>query len=472
MDNLLCDELLQEIFTRIPKLPSSSSAVSPAVCLVSKRWLHLYRSSRTCLSIKVNPENSTLVQSFLPNYPFLSSLNLLSPDPTESISPVDFCDHLIIMVAAFCSKLKHLSFLVGPLSPPCLLSLTSKFPYLTSLEIALSRRPLFLNWVAFFSCLKKLSIRVVASEDDDDYCNLRSGYCCSNGEVELSVETLVLSGITMDDGSGFGWLWRSCTNLKKLHLQSCESIGDVFSFIKCLKGLQEIHLTTCRTIAGFILLRLAENCHSLNSLFIHDGGSHQGLLHFITNCRSNLQKVDLRLPLDLNNVHLSAMAINFRGLSSLKLQSCCLKNGQGLRAFGVNSRIEELSLINCDIVVRESGLLAGLGQHFRGLRKLDLSRNEFLLDKELISMLVSCTNLVELKLSGCKAVTGMTLLSMLKNCKILESVDVSKCSGIDYQAIELFILNSPRLRTFQVEQSKLSHVASAWAAKKFIQVFT
>ncbi|XP_058742188.1 sugar carrier protein C-like [Vicia villosa] len=56
---------------------------------------------------------------------------------------------------------------------------------------------------------------------------------------------------------------------------------------------------------------------------------------------------------------------------SLRHQSCCLVTGEGLKALGmaVSNGLEELALINCDVVERDKGLLATLGQ----LREKELS---------------------------------------------------------------------------------------------------
>ncbi|KAF2308474.1 hypothetical protein GH714_009877 [Hevea brasiliensis] len=376
-----------------------------------------------------------------------------------------------------CSKLKHLRFLAGPIYPSSLLSLSTTSALLTSLTIVLSR-PLFFNWVAYFSSLKELSIYVSDFDGagDEFYSNSQSGlYLNQETDAELGLESLYLSGIKRDD-SGLGWLWRSCKKLKKLQLKNCEGIGDggsFLSFIRCLNVLQELELRTCRSIVDGVLIRLAENCESLNSLLVYDGGSREGFLHFINNCRCNLQKLDLRLPLDLNNDHLLAIAVNFRGLSTLRLRSCCLVTGEGLKALGIamsSGLLKELALINCDVVERESGLLATLGQHLKQLSKLDLSHNESLLDKEFISMLVSCNNLVDLRLRGCKGLTSLAILSMFKSCKRLENVDIIHCCGIEAEAIEFFVLNSPRLRRMQVEESKVSDVARTWASHKLIEV--
>ncbi|RVX08942.1 F-box/LRR-repeat protein 4 [Vitis vinifera] len=420
MDTILCDELLQEIFHRLPS--SSFSAVS----LVSRRWLRLYRTSRTSLSLCIPPRNSTVgppcVLSLLSLYPFLSSLSISSTDSTTA-----FSDYLLRSVSSSCSTLRRLSFLVGPVSLSALVSLSASFTQLTSLTISLST-PLFLRWVG--------------------------------SDSELPLESLCLSGLG-SDVYGIGWLWRSCKKLRKLRLCNCESIGDggsFSSFDTCIQGLQEVELRTCRSIVDGVLLKLAQNCLSLDSLLVYDGGSEEGFLRFINQCRCNLRKLDLRLPLDLHNSHLLAIAQNCRGLSCIRLQSCCLVTGDGLKSLviAMGNGLEELALINCDVVERVPGMLTTLGQNLKGLRKLDLSYNEMLLDKEFISMLVSCNYLIDLRLRGCRRLTGAALVSTIKNCKYLESLDIMNCSGIKADAVEAFVLNSRRLRRLLVEESKLS----------------
>ncbi|KAH7510677.1 hypothetical protein FEM48_ZijujUnG0099200 [Ziziphus jujuba var. spinosa] len=209
VENLLCDELLQEIFLKLP--PSSSSSVS----LVSKRWLYLYRASKTSLSLQLS------------------------------------------------------------------------------------------IWVCNEECLL------------DQANEVNMGYVlCSREDfdADLGLESLSLSGIRADDW-GIGWLWRSCKKLKKPQLRSCDGIGDggsFSSFLRCLQGIREVELRTCRSIVDGVLLKLAENCDSLNSLLVYDGGSREVLLRFFSQCSCKLQKFDLRLSLDLNNDHLLAVAVNFR----------------------------------------------------------------------------------------------------------------------------------------------------------------
>lgn len=293
--------------------------------------------------------------------------------------------------------------------------------------------------------------------------------------AELKLETLCLSGIRHGH-RGLGWLWKSCKNLKKLELHCCEVIGDdtsVSSFCNCLEGLQELELKACGSLVREVLWRMEESCRSLKSLLILGSkGSGEVLLQFITRSCCNLRQLDLCLPFDLKNIHLLAVAERFRGLLSLRLNGCSHVTGEGLKtmALAVSNELEELALTDCSAVGREPGLLTTLGQSLRNLKKLNLSNNKMLVDKEFISMLAWCNGLMELKVRGCGRLTKASVVSILKNCKQLESVDIMHCAGIEAEAVELFVLNRVRFRQILVEESKLSDVSRSLTLKKFIAV--
>ncbi|KAK4426126.1 hypothetical protein Salat_1381100 [Sesamum alatum] len=462
MDELLCDELIEEVFHRLP--PPSSSAVS----LVSKRWCRLLRSSTTSISLHFpppyTPTTIASLSAFLSDHPFLSSVSLAG-DCADSGDP------LLVAVASSCPNLRNLRCLTSPVSSSSLSTLPISCLHLSSIAITISR-PLSFHWLPSFNSLKSLSLYFVSPStefDDSEVKEMRDDVF----DLELNLESLSLCGILPGD-SGLSYLWRNCKNLKKLQLKSCESLGDYSSFLNVLGGLEELELRTCRSIFNGVLLKLAENCVSLDSLLVYDGGSREGLLQFINQCKCSLRRLDLRLPLDLDNSHLIALTenLNFRGLVSLRLQSCCLVTGEGLKvlARAIGNVLEELALINCDVVERESGLLATLGQDLKRLRKLDLSYNDMLLDKELVSMLVSCNCLDELKLRGCARLSNAAVDSMVRSCKRLESVDITYCCGIGVEGVEALVLNSWRLKRVEVEQSKVSEVARTWTADKFIEV--
>lgn len=366
-----------------------------------------------------------------------------------------------------CPGIQVFRVLGPPLSVSSLLSLSASCSRIRTLTVSLSR-PVSFSWVVNFKALNNLS--VILSGRDLGEVEFGDEIDCETG---FELESLSLSGLRAGD-YGLNWLWRNCMKLRILQFKSCESVGDnaLFAgFVKDLKGLQEVELRTCRSIVDVVLFNLAEYCASLTSLLIYDGGSRLGLLHFIRQCKCSLRNIDLRLPLDLDNRHLLGIAENFRGLLNFRLQSCCLVTGEGLKRFGValSNVLEELVLINCDVVERESGLLSTLGQSLRHLKKLDLSYNDMLLDKELVAILVSCTYVRELKLNGCSGLTSAATVSMSKNCKLLESIDIRNCCGIQEEAVQLLVMNSPRLRRLYVEEYKLSGVVRMLALNKVIE---
>lgn len=325
-----------------------------------------------------------------------------------------------------------------------------------------------------FLCLKSLSI--VFNGNNNSSCSAAEFNDDQNIDGGLNLETIFLTGIK-DGDFGVEWLWRNCKKVKSLKLKNCEGIGGIgtcsFSgFIKCLNNLHEVELRKSRMIVDVVLLELVESCSSLSSLLIYDGGSRESLFRFMSQSRCDMRKIDLRLPLDLCDNHLIAMAENFRGLLSLRLESCCLVTTEGLKTMArtLSNMLEELALISCDVVDREPGLLASFGQCSKRLRRLDLSYNEMLFDTAINSMLVSCGDLCELKLRGCSLLTKAATVSIAKNCKNLQSVDIMLCSKIGVEAVELLIQSSPRLRQVEVEQSKLSDVARTRASNHFITV--
>uniref|UniRef100_A0A1J3HUX9 Putative F-box/LRR-repeat protein C02F5.7 n=1 Tax=Noccaea caerulescens TaxID=107243 RepID=A0A1J3HUX9_NOCCA len=482
MEEVLFDEILQEIFTR---LPSSSSLPSfELVPLVSKRWLRLYRASKTSMSLRINPFDSsviTLLPSILHNHPSLSSLSFIFdpefPTPIRSASDdsaaeANFNASLISIVSSCCVNLGKLSLLVSPVSSSSLLPL-SVSSSLTCLSLELLR-PVSFNWVASFKSLKDLSIEV-SSRTTSDFESGSNRYTNLDDVVveELGLESISLTGIQSDD-TGVTWLWKRCRKMKKMSLKSCGTIGETEFFGSCLKNLEEIELRTCRSVADVVLLKVSEICESLKSLLIYDGGNKDGLDHFMNNskCNDTLKRLDLRLPMDLIDDHLVSLAENFRSLSTLRLASCYFVTGLSLKvlALSFSSSLEELSLLSCDAVERESGLLATLGQDLGRLRKLELPFNEWLSDKELVSMLASCGGLVELNLRGCKSLTGSVLVALNKSCVKLRTLDVVSCRLIEGDDVEAFVVKSQKLEKIVVEEKKITADAIKWASSKLIQV--
>ncbi|CAA0820173.1 RNI-like superfamily protein [Striga hermonthica] len=468
MDTALCDELLQDIFLR---LPPPSLAVVP---LVSKRWRRLLRSSTTSLSLQVRPLHTaatiTSFAAFLTQHPYLSSLTISGGDAAD--------DLLFLAVASSCPNLRHVRCSSSPASNFSLYTLSISCIHLSSMAIALSR-PLSFNWLPLFKSLKSLSLDFTNPLSETLITQQPQNAAFDVGlNLNLNLESLSLCGISPGD-YGLGFLWKNCKNLNKLKLKSCESVGDYPSFsefLASLSSLQELELRTCRSIVDFVLLTLVGAKNSLDSLLIYDGASKESLLQFINQSSCRLKELDLRLPLDLDNSHLTSITENpsFRGLVSLRLQSCCLFTGDGLKSLGraFSGSLTELALVNCDVVNREPGFLTDLGQSLRSLRKLDLSYNDMLIDNELLGMLASCSFLIELRLRCCGLLTGGIVGSIIKCCKKLESVDVTCCSRIKTEGVDILVLNLPVLRRVEVEESQVSVFARNLCSNKFIEIVT
>ncbi|KAJ0816229.1 putative F-box domain, leucine-rich repeat domain superfamily, F-box-like domain superfamily [Helianthus annuus] len=436
MDIILCDELLQEIFQRLP--PPSSSAVS----LVSKRWRHLLRSSLSSLTLRLSPNHLSLssLTSFLSDHTYLSSLSLSTTTTTGTTTV--FSDRLLISI-----------------SPPAVTSRASLSPPVLSLCFLILSRPILsLHFLTAFNCLKILTLTVIGNGSTETV----SDHITSNSTTDLQLQSISLIGIRADDYA-LNWLWRNCSfeTLTKLVFENCNGIGgnQPFSrFITRLTNLHELELKICRSIVALVLLNLAENCsNSLSSLLIYDGGNRESLLHFIRETNCNLQKLDLRLPLDLDDSHLIEIGAKFDRLRVLRLQSCAMVTGEGLKTLGLglSDSLEELALTNCDVIKRETGFLVELAQSLRNVKTLDLSYNHMLIDKEFASMISSYRELRKLNIRGCSRLTDISLISLCKNCKHLKSVDLLYCNGIWVEG---------------VEDRKLSEASRRWMASKFIEV--
>ncbi|KAK1423260.1 hypothetical protein QVD17_18557 [Tagetes erecta] len=477
MDTILCDELIQQIFNHLP--PPSSATIS----LVSKRWRHLLRSSLTTLHLHLSPSHPPppTLSSFLSTLTYLSSLTLSSGNTSGDITTV-FSDNLLISITnSNLTRLTRLHISTGPVSILPLIQLSIACPKLSSLSIILSRRtsPLQLQLLSRFSSLLNLTLNFSGNVTSPESISVVSQQFTVSS-TELRLQTLSLSGIGSGDYA-LNWLWNNCSyeTLTKLVFENCEGVGDTHSFasfIKRVTHLHELELKTCRSIVSLLLLNLAHNhnsYNSLSSLLIYDGGDGNSLLHFIRESRcNNLQKLDLRLPLDLDDSHIIEISKKCKRLRDLRLQSCCMVTTEALKtlSLALTDQLVELGLTNCDIINPKTGLLVELAQNLRTVKILDLSYNHTLFDKEFVSMIGSLCDLRTLKLRGCSRLSDVSLISLCKNCKKLESVDVVYCHGIKVEGVEFMVMNLRELRKVKVEDWKVSEDARRWMNDKFIEV--
>ncbi|KAK1647010.1 hypothetical protein QYE76_064815 [Lolium multiflorum] len=476
-DAALCDDLLQEVFGLLPP------AAAPSVSLVSRRWLALLRASTSRLTLRLPPAStgpspSAALADLLSRYPYLSALAVVSAAAHDA-------DLLVLAVAASPSatRLTALRFSLGsPVSPATLSAVSLTFSGLTSLHLtALS--PLSFRWLACLPCLKSFALVNSATAAVDSTSSTTSpddAYTEAEAEAvaPLPLERLSLCGIRSGH-RGLGWLWQRCGSLRWLQLRACDSIGDgpaSTAFPECLHGLLELELRACRSVADRVLLLAADRCHALTSLLVYDGGSREALLHFMHQRGAALHTLDLRLPLDLHNDHLLAIGAHHNAhhsLAVLRLQSCVLITGDGLRSLAltpIGAGIQEVALVSCDVLEREPGLLTFLSQSMRHLRRLDLSYNETLKDKEIGAMLSSCRNLIDIRFTGCRCLTGESLVSLLRHCgRSVEVLDISRCPGIKGPSVEFFAQRTTRLNHLIIEETSASEQLKAIAQTKGIK---
>eukprot|EP00249_Psilotum_nudum_P016755 c25973_g1_i1 orf=445-1950(+) len=455
-DSLLCEELLAEVIRRV-----EDGVDQKSVSLVCKRWLMIQRRAKKRLGLCV-PSDSSLSD-------FLSSIHDLLCQHSQIVSLVliarevhinaEMLDVVLDAISSSCKFLRVLQFSVGPITGVGLRRLAIGCPGLVSLDLTFMQVR-NLHILLEFKSLRELYLRGSVDGDRDDL------------EDEpfqlLRIEKLALEGVT-GASYGLGWLWRSCPGLVKLELFNCEGIVDTdsSSFVQCLPSLKELHLRRCRSIAGRILILVAEYCAGLTVLTFHDGGATEGLHHVIRRCQK-LEVLDLRLPLDLRNEDLVAIAQNCFSLKSLRLHSCWLPTGSGMRwlAAHIKSDVEELVLVRCRAVAHDSGTLYAIGQRLKCLKSLDLSDNDHLSDNELVAMLASCQNLLQLKLCRCHRLTDKAMYFISQRSSMLESIEVTNCYEITSLGICSLLSGCPSLRKVGVEKSKITNATKRLAITK------
>lgn len=459
VNSLLCDELLAEVLCRVQDLLDQRS-----VSLVCKRWLVVQRNAKKRLGVCL-PNDAAFssfclsVLSLLEQHPHVTSLSMISKGSSVH---AELFAIVAKAVALFCKSLGQLQFTAGPTTFLGLQELARGCPCLTSLEL-LQPPSSCLPILGNFKTLRELCLNGCSEGVTDD---LQQGA----GYGSLQLERLCLVGMR-SSFHGLNWLWSSCRQLRKLQFLNCEGIEglDTSSFVACLPSLQEIELCMCRSIAGGMLILISEYCPNLRALTFHDGGDTEGLRQVLRRCET-LEVLDLRLPLDLSNEDLMEIARNCHSLRSLRLHSCWLATGAGMRSLASlsNPNLEELVLVRCRAVVQDSGTLSALGQNLRRLKKIDLSDNEYLVDKELVAMLASCENLFQLKLRKCRMLTDLVIEFIRQRCPVLESIDIEDCDGISSKAVNSLISGCKHLKLVRINLDKLTDLDRKLAFAKGI----
>ncbi|KAJ7552548.1 hypothetical protein O6H91_06G060000 [Diphasiastrum complanatum] len=397
------------------------------------------------------------IQNLVRRYSQITSLSLMMEG--EDQNP-ELLEQVLVAVGSCSHFLRHFRFLAAKATLGGLQALARGCPDISSLHL-MCLDPNHMPFLSNFRALRELSLVGCLASEKTNWGDVPAG--------ELALEKLCLEGISPSN-SGLGWLWLNCRKLHRLELFNCEGIGDTdtVALMQCLASVQELQLRRCRVIANLILRMVATSCRALKVLIFQDGGDTNGLHHVIRSCTS-LEVLELRLPLDLFNEDLAIIAQNGVSLRSLRLHSCWMATGAGIKLLGtqLRSNLEDLALIRCRAIVQDPGTLTCLGQHLKSLRSLNLSDNDLLVDKELVAMLASsCQRLLHLKLRRCRKLTDKAMEYIGRNCQLLRSLVILCCDNITSTGLMSLLTGCQSLTRIWVEKGKLTDAVQNVASKR------
>lgn len=475
LNSALCDELLADILCK-----AFDATDRESISLVCKRWQRVQRHAKWKLGLCM-PNDAAYAASFcaaipslLAQHPYITCLSIKSKC---NISAELLGVHIVTAIASSCKCLRQLYFTAAPISVGGLEELSQGCPYLCFLELLQPSSANCLPVLCNFTSLQELSIR---GHDEDAICANQDAVSTNDNfdakslplSGSLQIKKLSLINMRSCMSCDLRWLWRSCGRLQKLELSGCDGVGDMATmstFAHSLSLLHELKLHRCRGIAGEVLVLLSKHTLALKSLTVHDGADTEGLRLVLERCRG-LELLDLRLPLDLSKEDLLHIGQHGKCLRSLRLHSCWMATGADMQllASNINSNLEELVLVRCRAIFQDPGTLSSIGQSLANLRSIDLSENEYLVDKELAAMLAACEDVHNLNLWKCCRLTDKVVDFISQRCVHLESIDIRSCEAMSTQAVTSLLMGCGHLKKIAVESSKLSTVARKLAFAKRI----
>ncbi|KAI8541405.1 hypothetical protein RHMOL_Rhmol08G0057800 [Rhododendron molle] len=289
MDRILCDELLEEVLRRLP--PRSTFSPSAAdVSLVSKRWLRLYRSSVSDVSLSLSVDNCTppSLSSFLPRFPHLSFLKIttaahrsvtsdipalryriLSPDDISA-----FAEQVLLSVASSCPKLtESFQFAKLDLGLPFelednhLLAVAEKFRGLLSLRLdnccLVTGEGLKTMALAMSNNLEELALRC---------CKVEPGLLTILGQSFRNLRKLDLSFSDILADKEFISMLASCNCLRELKVRGCDGStrASVVSMFRSCKQLESVDIMCCSGIDSEAVELFVLCCASLREIHVEE----------------------------------------------------------------------------------------------------------------------------------------------------------------------------------------------------------
>ncbi|OWM67079.1 F-box/LRR-repeat protein 3 isoform X2 [Punica granatum] len=257
------------------------------------------------------------------------------------------------------------------------------------------------------------------------------------------LEDLILEGCFGIDDNSLAAVKQGCKSLKALDISSCQNISHVglSSIASSTEGLQQLTLAygspvtapLAASLKKLIMLQsikldgcsvTCSGLKAIGSCFVSlrelslskcSGVTDEGFSFLVTR-QKQLKKLDITCCRQITDVSIAHVTSSCTGLTSLRMESCCL-------------------------VSKEAFVL--IGQRCHSLEELDLTDNE--VDDEGLKSIGRCSRLTVLKLGICLNITDEGLTHIGRSCSKLVELDLYRSAGISGSGIQPIACGCPNL---------------------------
>ncbi|KAJ0977769.1 hypothetical protein J5N97_013243 [Dioscorea zingiberensis] len=394
--DVLPDECLFEIFRRLP----ADRDRSASAC-VSKRWLFLLSSIRTCeISVEKCKKVSPSQQDVTP----LGTLKKPLPDLNGEATMEEEQETE--------TKAGHLS--------RCLEGKDATDVRLASVAVGLAGR----------GGLGKLSIR--GSNTTRGVTNLGLS-AIARGCPTLTA--LYMWDVPFVSDEGLSEIANGCPMLEKLDLSQCPLISDkgLIAVAQKCPNLRSLSIQSCSKVGNDGLQAIGRGCSQLQTVSIDNCplvGDH-GIAGLVSSASSTLTKIKLN-NLKISDIALAVIGHYGKAVTDVVISSLLNVSERGFWVMG-NTRglqnLKNLSITSCRGVT-DLGLEA-IAKGSPNLKQLCLRKCFYLSDIGLKAFAEAAGSLENLQLEECSRITLFGILAALLTCTSkLKTLVLSKCLGI------------------------------------------
>ena len=246
----------------------------------------------------------------------------------------------------------------------------------------------------------------------------------------------------------------NCKNIEVLDLAGCSKItNQSLFFISLLKKVKKLNLRSCRQISDFGIgdlcnISAPQTRRSLEDLCLQDCQklTDESLRHISVGL-PNLHKINLSFCVSITDTGLKSLS-KLHTLQDLNLRSCDNISDIGIGFLGENG----LNLLSLDISFCANIADSGMKHIAAGictLRSLSLTTCS-IGDEGLKRLAKALSDLEELNIGQCVAITDEGLLSLADNSFKLRSLDLYGCPKVTSNALAL-VRKLPKLQRLNLE---------------------